>query len=137
MMTVEEYFKKCNDTRTNEEKIKAIGKCEDNIIGIKNPTREMWKLALMKNGHLIRFLRNPDEELQLIAIKKDPEAIEHIYNPTEKVQLKAITLNALVIQDIKNPSKKIQLEAIRRRKDIFHCIETSDEMQALIKMELL
>ena len=91
-----------------ESKIIEMIKNNPNIIStVKNPTEEMKKLAVSKNGLVLEYIKNPTREIEELALENNIRAIKYIENPTEEMMIKAISIIVLIGFLIKNKSKKI------------------------------
>ena len=74
-----------------------------------NEYRELWKIALMKDGLLIKHLYHPDDELCKIAIRQNNDAYIYISKPSEEVTKFALNLNGKLLEYVSCDKQTVEL----------------------------
>ena len=97
---------------------------------IDNPSDEVIKAALKKNGVVIKFIKDQSYEM-----RSNPLSIEYMENLEEELQVLAVKLLWNSIKLIKNPSNKVQEEAVKTKGWAIQYIEEPSEELCFIAVE--
>jgi hypothetical protein len=83
---------------------------------IKDPSYEMYMIALNGDGLLLRYLKcHPDiDKLALIAVKQNGLAFQYVENQTDEICLAAVKQNGLALRYVKTKTNAICTDAIRQ-----------------------
>ncbi|MCK9369774.1 hypothetical protein M0R04_07710 [Candidatus Dojkabacteria bacterium] len=94
-----------------QEQLAAIKKNANAIQNIKNPTREMQRIAIEKQPTIIAAMKNHgthfDEDMLLLAISHNGFVIGSIDDPSEEMQMTAIKDHIGTISSIVNPTPRV------------------------------
>ena len=124
--------------QTEEECIQAIKSTPRAIFYLKNPTREMYEiavkcewgiilcaprqdhelcLALVKmNGNLLRYITDKTEDICLVALETNAQALQYIENQTEELCLLAVKRDGMALEFVHRQSAKICTTAVAQNK---------------------
>lgn len=99
---------------------------------IKNPSEEIKRAIVKRNGQMLKYIENPSEQLKWIAIYEDPRSLAYIENPSEEMKLEAVKINGWAIRYIINPSEQVQLLAVKEDGNLIKYIENPSEQVQLL-----
>ncbi len=141
----ERQFMNEQDEELSREEIMATGLPEIfekiseeslSLFLLRNPSEEVQRLAVQKNGYAIQLIDNPSVEVQKLAVQEDGYSIQFIDNPSEEVQKIAVQENGFAIELIDNPSVEVQRLAVQKNGyAIFYIKNPSVEVQKLAVRE--
>jgi len=99
--------------QTSKEKlIDLVQKRPEYILELKEPDRELRKIALMEKPELIKDLSAPTEDDFLDAVREDGLLLEFISSRPKKIIDEALRQNGESIQFVKSPTKQQQKAAV-------------------------
>jgi hypothetical protein len=97
-------FKKAYDALIKKKNLTgqdAINAVKENSYVLKyclNPSEELMKIAVAKDGCALKYCLNPSEELMKIAVAKDGCALKYCLNPSEEVCKIAVAKDGYALQ---------------------------------------
>lgn len=106
------------------------------IADIDNPSETIQKIALSKDGTLIKHIDNPSFEMQLVAVRENGNALQFIKVPQGKVNEQnvdkrllaaAVTTTPSIISIIESPSYDLQKIAISNNLGAYKFIRDRDK----------
>ena len=84
---------------------------------IKNPTYELYKLAVQEEGLALKHVKNQTNELCMLAIQQDGMALQYVKNQTNEMCELAVqhndSQNDSALQYVKNQTYEICIMAVR------------------------
>jgi len=109
--------------RRKDNKEKEMNKIEKFFkkVNVKIPEhlRDDYNIKMVtQNGYAIQHIKNPSKEIQKLAVTQDGFAIQYIQNPSKEIQKLAVTQNGSAIQYIKNPSEEVMELAVKQNKEV-------------------
>lgn len=122
---------------TNSVCIEAIKQKPIAIDHIKNPTIEMWKVAITSDPSIIFDLKNPSDEMLLLAAPKYPSLYDKIKNKSLIIQGDGVDVDFLLnnnpnyITNIKNPSYQQCLTVIKKSAKLINYIPLEHQSEEL------